>query len=149
MNSSVIISEQIPSFIIQNMFLLKHLQSQMPKVPSSQQNHELFIKLSFAHGLRTPKEEIAFTARPKIKSQSIFMYGHFFCQICPNFQISFICHFIGYPQFLRNKVFNQTYLFNSILDVCHKRDKNSWCNKMLLAPVNKSRASHHFPIYFH
>ena len=33
------------------------------------------------HGLRTPREEIAFTARPKIQSQSqIFMYGRsIFC----------------------------------------------------------------------
>ena len=30
----------------------------------------------FAHGLRTPREEIAFTARPKTQSQSqIFRYG--------------------------------------------------------------------------
>ena len=30
----------------------------------------------FSHGLRTPREEIAFTARPKIQSQSqIFRYG--------------------------------------------------------------------------
>ena len=31
---------------------------------------------TFVHGLRTPREEIAFTARPKIQSQSqIFRYG--------------------------------------------------------------------------
>jgi hypothetical protein len=35
----------------------------------------------FGHGLRTPREEIAFTARPKIQSQSqIFKYGRsIFC----------------------------------------------------------------------
>ena len=34
-----------------------------------------------AHGLRTPREEIAFTVRPKIQSQSqIFRYGrNIFC----------------------------------------------------------------------
>ena len=36
---------------------------------------------TYVHGLRTPREEIAFTARPKIKSQSqIFRYGRsIFC----------------------------------------------------------------------
>ena len=34
------------------------------------------ISYSFEHGLRTPREEIVFTARPKIQSQSqIFRYG--------------------------------------------------------------------------
>ena len=48
------------------------------------------------HGLRTPGEEIAFTARPKIKSQSqIFRYG---LSISPNFQISLIYAFTGYLQ---------------------------------------------------
>ena len=40
---------------------------------------------SFNHGLRTPREEIAFTARPKIQSQSqIFRYGQV-CHIGPIF----------------------------------------------------------------
>merc|ERR1712203_1075989 len=34
------------------------------------------LVLKLYHGLRTPREEIAFTARPKIQSQSqIFRYG--------------------------------------------------------------------------
>ena len=49
------------------------------------------------HGLRTPREEIAFTARPKIQSQSqIFRYGQV-CHIGPIFQISLIYVFIGHP----------------------------------------------------
>ena len=45
------------------------------------------------HGLRTPGEEITFTARPKIKSQSqIFRYGR---SIGPNFWISLIYDFTG------------------------------------------------------
>ena len=42
----------------------------------------------FSHGLRTPREEIACTARPKIESQSqFFRYGRsIFClHIGPNF----------------------------------------------------------------
>ena len=40
--------------------------------------HYIFLQacFSFSHGLRTPSEEIVFTARPKIQSQSqIFRYG--------------------------------------------------------------------------
>ena len=47
------------------------------------------------HGLRTPREEIAFTARPKIQSQSqIFRYGQsIFClPQLPNFSdIFYLC----------------------------------------------------------
>ena len=41
----------------------------------------IFEKHSYDHGLRTPREEIAFTARPKIHSHSqIFRYGQsIFC----------------------------------------------------------------------
>ena len=53
------------------------------------------------HGLRTPREEIAFTARPKIQSQSqIFRYGgSIFClPHRPNFSDIFdLCPFIGCP----------------------------------------------------
>ena len=54
------------------------------------------------HGLRTPREDIAFTARPKILSQSqIFRYGRsIIClthPIGPIFQISLIYAFIGSP----------------------------------------------------
>ena len=40
-----------------------------------------YCLFSHSHGLRTPREEIAFTARPKIQSQSqIFRYGRsIFC----------------------------------------------------------------------
>ena len=40
------------------------------------ENLQPFSRLTVQHGLRTPKQEIAFTARPKIQSQSqIFTYG--------------------------------------------------------------------------
>ena len=45
--------------------------------------------LCIVHGLGMPSEEIAFTAQPKIKSQSqIFRYGeaYFVCYIGPNFR---------------------------------------------------------------
>ena len=51
------------------------------------------------HRLRTPGEEIAFTARPKIKSNPKFLgtaEAYFFCHIGP-FQISLIYAFIGCP----------------------------------------------------
>ena len=51
--------------------------------------------ITSAHGLRTPREEIAFTARPKIQSQSqIFRYGRsIFClPHQPNFSdIFYLC----------------------------------------------------------
>ena len=50
------------------------------------------IKMTKNHGLRTPREEIAFTARPKIQSQSqIFRYGwSIFClPPRPNFSYIF------------------------------------------------------------
>ena len=49
--------------------------------PSSQVLPIIAKNLSFHHGLRTPGEEIAFTARPKIHSHSqIFKYGRsIFC----------------------------------------------------------------------
>ena len=60
---------------------------------------QLFLHVS-KHGLRTPREEIAFTARPKIHSHSqIFSYGgSIFClPHRPIFQISLIYAFIGCP----------------------------------------------------
>ena len=52
------------------------------------------------HGLRTPDEEIAFTARPKIISQFQFLgtaESYFVCHIGPKFQNSLIYAFIGCP----------------------------------------------------
>jgi hypothetical protein len=56
------------------------------------------------HGLRTPSEEIAFTALLKINSHSqMFKYAmvmakaYFVCHIGPNLQISLIYAFIGCP----------------------------------------------------
>ena len=47
----------------------------------------------FNHGLRTPKEEIAFTVRPKINPNPKFLgtaEAYFVCHIGPIFQISLI-----------------------------------------------------------
>ena len=53
------------------------------------------------NGLRTPGEEIAFTAWPKINSQSQHFLGtaeaYIVCHIGPKFQISWIYAFIGFP----------------------------------------------------
>ena len=51
-----------------------------------------FFSFGWAQGLRTPGEEIAFTARPKIKSQSqIYRYGRsiFYLPHRPNFSDDF------------------------------------------------------------
>ena len=51
----------------------------------------------FNHGLRTPKEEIAFTVRPKINPNPKFLgtaEAYFVCHIGPKFQISLIYAFI-------------------------------------------------------
>ena len=59
-------------------------------------NQEL-LPNKWDHGLRTPGEEIPFTARPKINSHSqIFKYGWIFF-VCPTFQNSLIYAFIGCP----------------------------------------------------
>ena len=52
--------------------------------------HRYSLYYISAHGLRTPRDEIAFTARPKIQSQ-FFRYGQsIFCQPHrPNFSDSF------------------------------------------------------------
>ena len=44
-------------------------------------NKSIFVLYTYLHGLRTPREEKVFTARPKIQSQSqIFRYGRsIFC----------------------------------------------------------------------
>jgi hypothetical protein len=59
----------------------------------------LFLQCNYQwknHGLQTLREEIAFTARPKINSQSqIFRYGHFVCHIGPIFQNSLTYAFIA------------------------------------------------------
>ena len=50
------------------------------------------------HGLRTPKEEIAFTARPKIQSKFLGTTEvYFVCHIGPIFQTFLIYAFIGCP----------------------------------------------------
>jgi hypothetical protein len=57
-----------------------YLTPSRPHVPASQtQSKTIFVLRD--HGLRTPREEMAFTARPKIQSQSqIFRYGRsIFC----------------------------------------------------------------------
>ena len=58
-----------------------------------------YLKLNgLKHGLRTPGEDIAFTARPKIKYQSQILgtaEAYFVCHIGPKFQISLIYAFIG------------------------------------------------------
>ena len=67
------------STILKNWFHWEHISLQ-------------FLELAFMHGLRTPREEIAFTARQKIQSQSqIFRYGRsIFClSHRPNFSDSF------------------------------------------------------------
>ena len=54
--------------------------------------------LNLEHGLRTPGEEIAFTARPKIHSQILSTAEAYFVRhIGPNFQMSLIYAFIGCP----------------------------------------------------
>ena len=54
----------------------------------------------FYHGLRTPGEEITFTARPKFTPTPRFFgtaEAYFVCHIGPNFQVSLIYAFIGCP----------------------------------------------------
>ena len=54
--------------------------------------HNMYVLDSYNHGLRPPREEIAFTARPKTQSQSqIFRYGgSIFClPHRPNFSENF------------------------------------------------------------
>ena len=51
-------------------------------------------------GLQTPREEIVFTTRPKIQSQSQILgtvEAYFVCHIGPLFLVSLIYAFIGYP----------------------------------------------------
>ena len=58
------------------------------------------VYIRFGHGLRTPREEIAFTARPKFNPNPKFLgtaKAYFVCHISPNFQISLIYAFIGCP----------------------------------------------------
>jgi hypothetical protein len=57
---------------------------------------------AFHHGLRTPGEEIAFTAQPKKSTPTPKFLGtakaYFVCHIGPNFQIFFFIYaFIGCP----------------------------------------------------
>ena len=58
---------------------------------------------SIDHGLRTPGEEITFTARPKFTPTPRFFgtaEAYFVCHISPNFQVSLIYAFIGCPYFV-------------------------------------------------
>ena len=58
----------------------------------------IYIHITFMHGLRTPREEIAFTAQPKIQSQFLgVVEAYFVCHIGPIFQISLLYAFIGCP----------------------------------------------------
>ena len=57
----------------------------------------LNVNNGHGHGLRTPREEMAFTARPKIQSQSQTLgmaKAYFVCHIGPIFPIAFIYAFI-------------------------------------------------------
>ena len=85
----------------------------------------------FTHGLRTPREEIAFTARPKIHSHSqIFRYGgSIFClPHRPNFSDIFdLClHWVSVVRRWRD-----TYLLKDILE------NNSDLETQLLKPCRK------------
>ena len=86
-------------------------------------------KYSIDHGLRTPREKIAFTARPEIQSQSqIFRYGQ--CIFClphrPNFSDIFdLC--LHWVSVVRGQIhtigkfsgtFERSYLFYSQCS-CH------------------------------
>ena len=57
--------------------------------------------VEFTNGLRTPREEIGFNARPKIQSHNYKFLGtaeaSFVCHIGPIFQILLIYAFIGCP----------------------------------------------------
>ena len=52
------------------------------------------------HGLQMPREEIAFTAQPKIHSEAYFV-----CHIGPNFKISMIYALTGYPQAVETAIY--------------------------------------------
>ena len=59
-----------------------------------------YVHFVYKHGLWTPREEIAFTAGPKIQSQSQNLgtaEAYFVCHTSPIFQISLIYAFIGCP----------------------------------------------------
>ena len=64
--------------------------------------YKLFLhRLAHRHGLRTPREEMAYTARPNFNPNPKFLgmaAAHFVCHIGPIFQISLIYAFIGCPQ---------------------------------------------------
>ena len=68
---------------------------------TTQYNLDIEAELDLStHGLRTPGEEIAFTARPKIHSHSQILgtaEAYFVCHIGPKFQISLIYVLIGCP----------------------------------------------------
>ena len=58
------------------------------------------LRYRLDHGLRTPGEEIAFTAQPKIHSTPKFLgtvEAYFVCHIGPEFHVSLIYAFIGCP----------------------------------------------------
>ena len=88
-----------------------NIWSQRGYIEKSQTSYLLFD--SAGHGLRTPREEVAFTARPKIQSQSqIFRYGRsIFClPHRPNFSdiLDLCLHWVSvvraptYPNIRRN-----------------------------------------------
>ena len=67
---------------------IEHVIHMCPFEPSNKFMFHFSIVKRGSHGLRTPRDKIAFTARPKIQSQSqIFRYGRsiFFLPHRPNF----------------------------------------------------------------
>ena len=99
------------------------------RIPILQYLNTFFLQsksseIDFAHGLRTPGEKIAFTVRPKIKSQSqLFRYIHmsevyFVFHIITNFQISLIYTFIWCPQCV---ILQEQCTFQPIF-LCHATD---------------------------
>ena len=79
MNFSIIkILNKLLSFSFQNRVYVGSLKLLYVINKRHHNNWTNFINFGhrYIHGLRTPREEIAFTARPKIQSQSqIFRYG--------------------------------------------------------------------------
>ena len=102
---------------------------------------------SFLHGLRTPREEISFTARPKIQSQSqIFRYGgSIFClPHRPNFSDIFdLClHWVSVVRAMN--LASNVLRFKNLISWTphkHKMKQNSFVSKpkLLSAEVKNSQ----------
>ena len=109
-----------------NLLLLNELAALYWQKKSSQAWNRFtdFRSHAGTHGLRTPREDIIYTVRPKIQSQSkIFRYGwSIFClPHRPNFSDIFdLCLHGVYPQRTPNKAF-----FIEIQNVCAWADKLS------------------------